>query len=73
MVSLTHINLRNIIILFPVLLVISACAETHTPKSDKNQDFLDRPPSHPYEGQVWREPLVDMDFVWLEGGCFEMV
>jgi len=72
MVSPTLINLRNLIILLPVLLTISACAEISTPKSDKNQDFLDELPMNPSEGQVWREPIVGMEFVWVEGGCFDM-
>jgi len=72
MLSLAQIHLRNLMILFPVLLVISACAEIHTPHSEKNLDFSDTPPSHPYGGQVWREPFADMEFVWVEGGCFEM-
>jgi len=72
MVSLNQIYLRNTIIIFPLLLIISACADINTRIPDKHMDFLDKPPGHPHEGQVWREQLVDMEFVWVEGGCFKM-
>ena len=72
MVSLNQMNFRNIIILLPALLFIAACAQINTPKLEKNQNFSGKPPSFSYRGQIWREPLVDMEFVWVEGGCFEM-
>ncbi|THB64013.1 MAG: formylglycine-generating enzyme family protein [Desulfovibrio sp.] len=29
-------------------------------------------PVHHFPGEVWREPLTGMEFVWIPGGCFSM-
>ena len=29
-------------------------------------------PSVPKSGEVWREPVTGLEFVWVPGGCFQM-
>ena len=65
-------NFRKTIILIPALFFISACAQIDTPKLDKSEGFSGGLPRFPDSGEVWREPLTDIEFVWAAGECFEM-
>ena len=29
-------------------------------------------PGAPTVGQIWKEPVTGMEFVWVPGGCYEM-
>ncbi len=71
-------KLSWILALFVVLLTFSTTSQSspilkwRLPKKEIRTVSRPKIPFHPKPGQVWKDPYLGMEFVWVPGGCYKM-